>query len=547
VRREDLEHRKLRIGPLPIINACIDRLGLRELLRETLGNERYADAIELLIKNVLIEPAALYRISGWASHMDPEELRAGPLSDDVLGRSLDKLFGADRATFQTQVTLAAITRYNVDVSQIHNDSTSVKVHGEYKRQSNKAINLKRGHSKDHRPDLKQLLYNLSIARDGAVPIHFKTHDGNKTDDRLHIENWLALRSLVGTSTFLYVADSKLCTRENMMRIDREQGRFVTVVPKTRRETVQFGEECYQATVRWKRLTRRRSTRRHREYDVFSIPTESYQLEEGFRVYWYRSSEKKKRDAASRKERIESASRKLAELNERRGRGRTTEAALRRRAGKILDRHRASSWFSVTIKHRQEEEFTKTTRGKPSSESMYRRTVKRVPYLVVKLNEEAIARAKAIDGVFPLTTNTSLTAKEALEAYKYQPYIEKRFATTKSDLYVAPLFFKKNERIEAIMLVVYLADLVAALIQRELRLAMKQHGVQALRTLPEERPSKAPTWEQIQRLFANHCKYQVLRGEKVLRTFWDDLSEEQVQVLTLLGIPLHRFTGPGTAA
>jgi transposase len=540
VKGKDLEHRKVRIATLPLINAYVKKIGLRDLLRDAIGNDRYASCIELLIKSVLIEPAALYRIPTWSAQFDQTALNAEPVSDDVLARSLERLFRIDRATLQTKLTMATVRKFEVDVSQIHNDSTSIKLYGQYRRQSKKGIALKRGYSKDHRPDLNQLLYNLSVARDGAVPIHFKSHDGNKTDDTLHIDNWLELRRLVETSKFLYVADSKLCTAETMLRIDREHGRFVTVVPRTRSETRTFATECYEATVRWKRLTRRRSTRRKGLYDIYSTTVDSYQMEEGFRLYWYRSSEKRKRDAESRKDRIERAIQKLMALNEKKTRGRRTEASLLKKANDVLAKCRVSAWLSVSVKHREHEKFTKTTRGKPSPEATYTRKVRRIPYLIVKRNEEQIARSKAMDGIFPLTTNTDLTAREALEAYKYQPHIEKDFARTKSDFLVAPVFLKKNERIEALMFVVYVADLVAALVQRDLRRAMKDRGIEALQTLPEGRSSKTPTWEQIQRLFANHCKYEVLRGESVVATFWDELSQQQRQVLDLLNVPRQDF-------
>ena len=541
---KNLVHRKVRIGCLPLINACLMKLGVRDLLEGALLNTRYAAAIEVLVKNVLIEPAALYRVPAWAEQFDPDDIKSGPLKDDVLGRALDKFFHAERATFQTKLTMAAIQKFEIDVSQIHNDSTSVRFYGAYKGQSKKGVQLKRGHSKDHRPDLKQLLYNLSIARDGAIPIHFKVHDGNKTDDTLHIENWLTLRGLVGCSDFLYVADAKLCTSDNMLRIDREQGRFVTIVPRTRAETQSFANECYDATVRWVPLTRRQSTRVQGLYDVFSVAEGSYQLEEGFRLYWYRSSEKRERDATSRKQRLDIALQKLTALNENTARGRRTARSLLKKASQIADRYHVSGWLKFDVTYSEEEAFTKTSRGKPTPESTYRRTVKRVPHLVIKKDYEQIARAKAIDGVFPLATNTKLSAKEVLHAYKYQPNIEKRFAGIKSDFHVAPVFLKGNKRIEALMLVIYIADLVSALIQRDLRRSMQEHGIQTLRTLPEERPTQTPTWEQIQRLFASHCKYELRRGTKLLRTFWDDLSQQQREVLRLLRVSQHAFTSAG---
>ena len=89
-----------------------------------------------------------------------------------------------------------------------------------------------GHSKDHRPDLKQLLYILTVTEDGGVPVYFTTRSGNTTDDQTHQETWKMLRELVGRADFLYVADCKLATMDNMRYIDRQGGRFMSVLPAT---------------------------------------------------------------------------------------------------------------------------------------------------------------------------------------------------------------------------------------------------------------------------------------------------------------------------
>jgi choline kinase len=94
-----------------------------------LGNARYAAAIEVLIKSILLEPAALYRIPQWAQHFDAATIGLSNLNDDVIGRALDRLFRADRATIQTALTMRAVKAFQMDVSQIHNDSTTVRTIG----------------------------------------------------------------------------------------------------------------------------------------------------------------------------------------------------------------------------------------------------------------------------------------------------------------------------------------------------------------------------------------------------------------------------------
>jgi hypothetical protein len=119
----------------------------------------------------------------------------------------------------------------------------------------------RGHSKDHRPDLKQLVLILIVCADGAVPLAHRLADGNTTDDQTHIATWDGLLALLGDAHFLYVADCKLCTREQMVHIDRRGGRFVTVLPRSRAEDARLREWMTSATPSGLRLSAVRASAR----------------------------------------------------------------------------------------------------------------------------------------------------------------------------------------------------------------------------------------------------------------------------------------------
>jgi hypothetical protein len=80
-----------------------------------------------------------------------------------------RLFETGRASLLTRVVLRSVKAYAVDLSQIHQDTTSVKLTGAYEKQQRRAVQLIRGYSKDHRPDLRQLVYEFSVTRDGANP------------------------------------------------------------------------------------------------------------------------------------------------------------------------------------------------------------------------------------------------------------------------------------------------------------------------------------------------------------------------------------------
>src|SRR5260221_2768495 len=155
MQEERLRLRGLRVGALPILNRFIERMGLEEELIAALKNPGYTDALLALVKNILVERNALYAVGEWAALYDGGLVAQGKMGDDKLGRALDRLFAADRATLQTRIVLAAMKSFGLKMEQIHNDTTSVMVRGAYDGQNAKAGLLKRGHSKEQRAELNQ--------------------------------------------------------------------------------------------------------------------------------------------------------------------------------------------------------------------------------------------------------------------------------------------------------------------------------------------------------------------------------------------------------
>jgi transposase len=214
-----------RLGPLPLINHFLSRMGLLEVLeqhvptadgRSTLS---HAQALGVLLRSIIVEREPIYRqqesANGFAAGLfGIDAAQAARLSDDRIGRALDRLFDADRAALLTEVVLAVAQRFGVRFEQLHNDSTSISLCGQYRQASGRRVRARTapaityGHpKKNQRPDLKQLLFILTTDADGGVPVQFRCADGNTTDVRTHIETWNTLRALAGRPDFLYVADS----------------------------------------------------------------------------------------------------------------------------------------------------------------------------------------------------------------------------------------------------------------------------------------------------------------------------------------------------
>ena len=132
----------------------------------------YAKALGVLLRSILVEREPIYRQQELVDAFTPsmfglEPDQAGALSDDAVGRALDRLFVADRGSLLTAVVVEAAKRFELNFDELHNDSTTVKLSGQYRAATGRTIRGKKapwithGYSKDHRPDLKQLLFILT--------------------------------------------------------------------------------------------------------------------------------------------------------------------------------------------------------------------------------------------------------------------------------------------------------------------------------------------------------------------------------------------------
>ena len=461
------------IAALPILDRLFDRLRLAPILRDHLPREDRrsriptATGLLLLLKILLVSREPLYGLGEWAARHAPELLGLTPaqlpsLNDDRVGRCLDRLFDADVPTLTLAVVVHAVREFDVDLDELHNDSTTVTFHGDYEAADREGtlrgrlrLAVTYGHNKDQRPDLKQLLYILTVTRDGAVPVQFRVESGNATDDRSHRGTWELLCKLTGRRDFLYVADCKLATAENMAHIHRHGGRFLSGLPRTRSEDALFRARILRGGVAW-RWIHDKTAEVGEVVDRFSIHEPEATSIEGYRLIWYHSARKAELDAAARWGRIERAVLRLSELGERLASPRTRHRERAKVAGAveaILEETGTAAWIEVTIAERTEETFRQRRRGRPGADTLnVKRERKRFELAhrvdLARLDEEA-----RCDGIFPLITNEpAMSAEDLLLAYKEQPMIEKRFAQLKTDFAVAPVFLKEVSRIEALLCV-----------------------------------------------------------------------------------------------
>lgn len=541
---DQFETRFSQVEVLPMVMHYMDELDLTNLFEKYVPAEAgsltsHAESLCILTANIICDNQPLYKVQEWLSKFSDglveEPEAAGLFNDDRLARSLSALFGADRHSLMSELSGNAISVHKLLTNEIHNDSTTVTFIGKYDNPDLEAVQLKRGHNKDFRPDCKQVVFGLNITADGHVPLSYKLFDGNTPDDVTHIPNWNALRSLLDKEDFIYVADCKLCSLENLGHISANGGFFITIVPKGRKEVKRFYNHLKENDVLWEEAFTTESSRKKGKMNIYRTH-ETAATKEGYRIIFIHSSSKQEDDKEKRKRKIEMAITKLEEISPKLN-------AYHLKTAKEIKSAVADicmgvkEFINVKIVTERKQVKVKISPGRPSlTKSVYKNKWEFTHSLEWELNEPAIAEASRTDGIFPLISNTTLPAAEVLQKYKSQPFLEKRMYTKKTVLEVTPVFLKKENRIEAMIFLYFVALMIVSLIERKIRLNMAQQNIEKLPILPQGMNTKKPTWNNIRYFYRNVHYSQIIKNGVCIQAVVKALSNLHEQINFLLEIP-----------
>jgi transposase len=553
------------VGALPIVNHYLERLRIPQLLDAYLEEPDPRCTIAprklllLLLRNLIIDRHPLYSMGEWAGSVLPELIEFDPaelqqLNDDRIGRALDRLFDADRLALLTELVLHMLRCFEVDVQELHNDSTSLTLHGAYSQADGRAMRAKptvpaeRGHNKDHRPDLKQLLWILTVSRDGGVPIHFKVSAGHTEDSTTHIDTWNQLCELVGRPDFLYVADCKLCTQLNLRHIDERGGWFITVLPRSRKEDGMFRKWLLSTTPQWEPIAQRPHPRlRHGPPDQILAMESPIPDPHGFRILWFFSSHKLQRDADSRQECLRKAQEQLEAFQIKLQGPKCryhTRKGVTAQIEEILAHTQSAAYITYQLSCEQEIMYRTVERGELTRKY---RTGSKIRFVIQwEIDSAALQAAAKCDGIFPLITNRrDLSALEVFNAYRCkQPVVEQRHDLFKNILSATPVYLKNIGRIEALLFLEFIALMVHALVERQLRRAMQSAGEHSVPLYPEERPCKAPTTSRLIELLQLVQFHRLRDGHAVIQQFAPELSEIQTTMIGFAGVETEAYTAVG---
>ena len=479
-------------GHLPAAAAYCRRLGLIELVNDLVPSRMELSpglAVQAMVLDTLSGRSPLYHLEEFLAGQDIELLLGEPVeahlfNDTNLSRSMDAIFEAGPSRVVTRLGARAANLFALNCKALRYDTTSTSVWGDYAACESVPAppgpKLVHGHSKDHRPDLKQFMTEL-LCVEGGVPVFAATLDGNSSDKTSNNAMLARLagimaKSGLGAGAFTYVADSAMVTKKNLDELDGI--RFVTRLPASYGECGRVIDAAVTSGV-WQKIgvlaeTPVAASRPAAIYKSCECAVTLHGKE--YRAVVIHSSAHCKRREKRLAKAIENSEK------ETRVRLRDIECDFSCEEDALNAAERATRMAGrLHLVDAQVLSKEVRKRGRPPKS---RPPVTQTRYsleLTVLENEKNIQTEKLRAGCFVLLTNCqasgedALNAKELLKTYKGQHCIERDFSFLKDPLVVNDLFLKKPHRIDVLGMVLVIALSVWRLMELTMRKKVAETG------------------------------------------------------------------------
>jgi transposase len=438
-----------------------------------------------------------------------------------LGRSLDKVFSYGCDLLFSEMALSVCKQEEIDLRFNSLDTTSFSLTGEYAPDSDEyTILVTHGYSKDHRPDLKQVMQELMVSQDGGVPFMSKSHDGNASDNNVFRERCSAiLKEFAASEGPRYlVADSKLYTSENAANLAYLP--FITRIPGNLRAVGEVIQQSLELDT-WQAID---DETRYQRVDLCH-----YGMEQRWLVVYsesaYQRAGKTLTKAQARE--CEKVSKQLFHLQARRFD--TVESARDAldRIVKKLSYHKLE-----TMELTQHVRYA--SRGRPKADS----AIKGIKWQItatVAPDTTKVSHKQQQEACYVLGTSipdSQLSDLEVIDGYKGQGAVERGFRFLKSPVFfVSSLYVKKPSRIEGLLMVMTLALLIYSVAQRRMRRQLESTE----ETLPNQinQPTSRPTLRWIFQMLEGIHRVLVSAGEQVI-CIMEGITDLRRKILQLFG-------------
>jgi len=451
-----------------------------------------------------------------------EGVEPGDFNRFKLGRALDNLYEFGCSALFSDLALNACKKEGIEHRFGHLDTTSFSLTGEYDECCDEyAVKVKHGYSKDHRPDLKQVVLELLVTQDGGIPLIAKLWDGNTSDNEIFNARSKALLEALKTaeSPVYLIADSKLYAKsnsENLLKVP-----FITRIPEVISEVKEKIRLSFSEKTDWIAHTKKR---KYKEFEL-----EHYGIQQRWHVVCSEQA----------RERVEKT------INKNVGKEKITiEKELFHLKAQVFGcpddakkdfEKKHKKWKYHLLDSIEIEEVKKySTLGRPKPGVL----PDKISYKIsasFKENTDKINKEKEEGSCYVLGTNVpskTLNSIDIIDNYSEQQTVERGFRFLKDPIFfTSSLFIKKPSRIEAMLMVMCLALVVYAIAERKMRKILEAQN----ETIPNQikKPVTKPTLRWVFQLLDGISRVKIINNG-ITSYIWTGLTELRRKILHLFG-------------
>jgi transposase len=497
-----------RLDHLGIVAGVCQEIGLAAWLDEQDPTNRQQVSVgtattAMILNGLGFSNRQLYLVPQYFANKPVEHLlgpgiTADMLNDDCLGRTLDWLYAHDPTKLFAGIARQARQIFGVQTKQIHVDTTSFSVSGEYATKAVEEaagtfavqetatdpalIAITYGYSRDHREDLKQWMLALATTHEGDIPVFLQPLDGNTSDKVSLLAAIQAIQEQLRATDeapSVYVADNGVYSEANMRSLNQAKVKWVSRVSETSTEAKAALAQSYETwhtsedgSIHWVSQT-------------MSLP----QGQERWVIVYTSASQQ--RALASLQRQVTRAQaaweKKCWHLGARR-------FACQADAQEAMERESKGKPAWLLLHTEFVSHARHASKGRPRKDALLlKEEWQMVATATINqelVKQEAFRKACWIVGTNILET-TELSDDALTTTYKDQGGVERGFRFLKDPLFLASsVFVKKPERIMALSLIMVLCLLVYRLAEFRLRARLAETA----QTIPDQvqKPTARPT-------------------------------------------------------
>jgi transposase len=353
--------------------------------------------------------------------------------------------------------------------------------------------MRRGYSRDHRPDCEQLMLALVVNPDG-FPFSYELFDGNRADVTTVEVILRTVERKHGKARRVWIFDRGVVSEENLVAIRKRGGEYL--VGATRSKLKQFEQELLKDDFE--------KIRPDVEVKQIKIPggEETYIL--------CRTVGRKEKEKAIRRHFVAKIEKALTGLERRIAEGKLKDRdKIFMRLGRIQASHpQVCDLYEMTIKD-SEEGARLVWRQKPEQQQWL----------------------EAREGAYLLRTNlTAGSAADLWKKYMQLTEVEAAFRTLKSELTVRPLFHQLEKRVKAHVLVAFLGYALLVTLKHLLKRGRSEYS-----------PAKA--LQRLSELYSVDIVLPTIEGQEIWLRRITKLDDEQQRILYQLELQLPERLEP----